>query len=237
MMAENKGLYFISILSRALRSDQPEQAMKEAFDEISILGLKPGYGNGYSQFQKFVKEAFEPSEPDSPLVLNRIREAIYRLMYALATDTFEGSEEQKKLLISEFEKDPEWSSEYLKIQEEFQDSTDLESPLSFEILKDDQSFGSYPIGDSLLKIRGISIGVYTIRLSNGRVLWEDRLTREDVLWTYAFPDKELPMAAETEPLEKTPARTISLLEGEFVMKIIPGLESAMISIEKGLESG
>ena len=236
-MAENKGLYFIPILSRALRSDQPEQAMKEAFDEVRALGLKPGYENGYSQFQEFVKAALEPSEPDSPLVLHRIREAIYRLMYALAANTFEGSEEQKKLLISEFEKDSEWSSEYHKIREEFEDSTNLESQLSFEILKDGQSFGSYPIGDEPLIIKGISIGVYTIRLSNGRVLWEDRLTREDVLWTYAFPDKELPMAAETEPLEKTPAWAISLLEGEFVMRIFPGLESAMISIEKGLNAG
>ena len=236
-MAENKGLYFISILSRALRSDQPEQAMKEAFDEIRALGSRLGYRNGYSQFQEFMQEAFEPSEPDSPLVLNRIREAIYRLMYALAADTFEGSEEQKKLLISEFEKDPQWSSEYLKIQEEFEDSTDLKSPLSFEILKDDQSFGLYPFEDEPLIIKGICTGVYTIRLSNGRVLWEGLLTREDVLWAYAFPDKELPMAAETEPLEKTPVRTISLLEGEFVMRIFPGLESAMISIEKGLNAG
>ena len=234
-MTDRKGLYFIPLLLRALKSDHPKQAMKEAFDEIWALGSKPGYENGYRQFQAFVKTAFEPSEPDAPLVLHRIREAIYQLMYALATDKFEGSEEQKELLISEFIKDPEWGPEYIKTKEEFKDLTDLESQLSFEILKDDQSFGSYPIGDAPLNIKGLSPGVYTIRFSNGRVLWEGRITRKDVLWTYAFPDKELPMAAQTEPLEKRPTRTISLLDGEFVVRIFPGLESAMISIEKRLE--
>ena len=60
-MTDSKRLYFIPIIARALSSDDPKQAMKEAFDEIRELGNQPEYQEGYRQFLEFVKAAVEPS--------------------------------------------------------------------------------------------------------------------------------------------------------------------------------
>jgi len=71
-------------------------------------------------------------------------------------------------------------------------------------------------------------GRYTVRFSNGRVLWEGELSKEDLLWAYAFPGKDLAMAAETEVSQGKPTRTISLLSGEIMLSVFAGLESGQI---------
>jgi hypothetical protein len=157
-------------------------------------------------------------------------------MYDLATDTFQGDAEQRKRLNSALTSHPKWNMEYERVREEVEASLAPEAPIEVEVWKEGRPLGSFPITASPVVIREVTEGRYSVRLSTGRLLWEGELTREDVLWTRAFPGKELPMAAETEPVDRKPTRTIPLLDGELVMHVFPGLERAVIRMEMGRET-
>ena len=50
----SKNLYFIKLLTRALGSSDPRNALRQAFSEIKQLGQKPEYTSGYKQFTQFM---------------------------------------------------------------------------------------------------------------------------------------------------------------------------------------
>ena len=50
----SKDLYFIKLLTRALGSPDPKNALRQAFSDIKQLGHKPQYSNGHKQFLQFM---------------------------------------------------------------------------------------------------------------------------------------------------------------------------------------
>ena len=232
-MIDNNRLYFIPILSSALESDVPARAMEDAFRRIRLLGEQPDYEEGFHQFQEFIKSALRPSGKDSEEKIQSLRDTVYRLIYSLATDTFEGSKDQKDTIIRAFSNIPEWNSEYERIKEETEDFVATEIPIELEVLRKEKIMGSVPISSVPGSISHIPPGSYTIRFSNGRVLWEGNIRREDLIWAFAYPEKDLPMAAETEAIQKKPTRSISLLDGEVMVQIFAGLETGVLRFEHG----
>ena len=59
-----------------------------------------------------------------------IREDIHSLINELVTDSFEGSEEEKKALIESFTRNDKWQTEYARIKSELADF--MEPPLQWE---------------------------------------------------------------------------------------------------------
>ena len=234
-MADSKKLYFIPIIAQALDSDDPKRAMKRAFDEIQQLGNQPEYQKGYRQFLEFVKTAVKPSGEKMDRKNQMIRNAIHRLIYDLVTDTFDGDEGHKNALMNAIMSDPEWGAEYERIKNEARDYLASEATLEIEVLKDDHLIGSVSAIKDSDMVGPIFPGKYSVRFSNGRVLWEGDITREDVIWTYAFPGKDLPMAAETEPLQQEPTRTLTFLDGELTIYVFAGLESGRLRIKSGYD--
>jgi len=232
-MADSKNLYFIPIIARALQSDDPRQAMEEAFDEIKDLGKQAEYKEGLQQFMDFVKTSFDPSDQISEQKMELIRNALYRLIYDLSTGTYDGDEKQEEDLLATLKKNPEWNAEYERIKEEAQALILTEKPLELEFSREDQVIGSYPVSPDPTYIRSITPGKYRIRFSNGRLLWEGNLKKKDLIWASAFPEKELEMAAETEMTQRRPTRTIHLLDGEITLSVFAGLESGQIRIRSG----
>lgn len=230
-MTESKKLYFIPIIERALQSGDPSHAMKEAFDEIWNLGKQEEYKEGFQQFLEFTKISIKPSEEDTGLKLQFIRDTIYRLIYDLATGTFEGDEQQKADLTDTLRNIPPWNAEFEHIKEEARALSFPEKPLKIEILRENRIMGSYPISPIPSFLGAVTPGRYMFRLSNGRVLWDGIFNKEDLIWAFAFPDQEFDMAAETEAIERRPTKTISLLDGEFTIRVFAGLESGQIRIE------
>jgi len=230
-MTDSKKLYFIPIIARAIASEDPKKAMDEAFNEIQELGRLQEYKEGFHQFQEFVKTAIIPSDEGADPRNQLVRNAIHRLIYDLVTDTFDGDEDQKSILITAIKGNPEWNIEYERIKEEAKDFLAPDVSIEVEILKGDQMIGSILKGSD--SIGPISPGKYTFRFSNGRILWEGDITREDVIWMYAFPGRDLLMAAETDPLDQEPTRVIPLLDGELIVYVYAGLESGRIGINGG----
>jgi len=232
-MANDNNLYFIPILSRALESDDPALTMEDALRKICLLGEQPGYEEGFRQFMEFIKSALRPSGEGSEERIQRLRDAVYRLIYSLATNTFEGDEEQKVALIKALNSTPGWNAEFERIKKEAQVFLAPKTPLEIEVLRESHVIGSVSISSDPASISPVPPGSYTIRFSNGRVLWEGDITKEDLIWAFAYPEKELPMAAETEAIQREPTRSISLLDGELIIHIFASLETGELRIEHG----
>jgi hypothetical protein len=228
---DSKRLYFIPLLARAVESGDQTQAMKDAFEEIERVGNQPGYEEGFQQFQEFIKSAILPSVEESNEKIRSIRNAIYRLIYDLVTDTFEGDENLKDAFISAIKRNPRWNAEYERIESEMQDYLPPDSPIQIEILRENQVIDSLHPTAETITVSPIFPGRYTVRLSNGRILWEGDLTREDLIWTFAYPDQDISMAAETEDFREKPVKTISLLDGEIILRTFAGLESGRIILK------
>jgi len=229
----DKNLYFIPIIAQALESDDPRRAMAEAFQKIRSIGEQPDYEEGFRQFKEFIKSALKVSAEDSEGEIPWLREAVYRLIHSLATDAFEGDEGQQDSFIRALINISEWNAEYERIKEEGEDFVAPEIPIELEVLKKERIMGSVPISSVPGFISHISPGSYTIRFSNGRVLWEGEIRKEDLIWAFAYPEKDLPMAAETEAVRREPTRSISLLDGELMIRIFAGLEAGVLRFEHG----
>ena len=50
-------IFFIPIIAQALQQPDPNQAMREAFERIRILGREPQFQQGYKQFLEFMESA------------------------------------------------------------------------------------------------------------------------------------------------------------------------------------
>ncbi|MBI4659763.1 MAG: hypothetical protein HY735_13060 [Verrucomicrobia bacterium] len=79
---------------------------------------------------------------------------------------------------------------------------------------------------------GLRPGTYTLMLSTGRVLWQGELSQEQVLWDKAFPDESLPLAADTGTDQDHSTVRQSLLDGEILMSVCPGLGAGSVQIER-----
>jgi hypothetical protein len=78
--------------------------------------------------------------------------------------------------------------------------------------------------------QSVTAGRYRLRLTTGRVLWDEELSDRDLIWQQARPGHPLVMAAATEEESPMPVRQMSLLEGAMSLCIYPGLEAGRLEI-------
>ncbi len=233
-MSDSKRLYFIPIIDDALGSDNPEVAPMGAFKKIRDRGMAKEYKEGFAQFLLFMGKIVESYVENSPDREQLIREDIHSLISDLVTDSFEGSEEEKKALIESFARNDKWQIEYARIKSEVADFIEPHPPMGVEVLKDGEPIASFAVTEMPIKLMNIDPGQYTIRLSTGRVLWEDQLLKKHLIWLDAYGDEDLRMAAKTEK-DAAARTTVSdpLMGGELTMAVIPGLKSGEIRFNHG----
>ena len=230
----NKDLYFIPILARAFDDKANPEAFKKAVAEIVRLGRKKEYKFGYQQFERLVGEGIEALSAD-PARLAELREQVLeKVVIDLATDTFIGQEDVRAKLLEAIENQPELKAQYDKLRQELEPYIDEEIPLEFKIEKDGKLIGAlrFAEGDEQKTQEYITPGFYKIWLASGMLLWEGEVTQDQLIWTAAFPGKELDLAADTGEGIKSITRTISLLGGELSLSIGAGLESGWMMISK-----
>jgi hypothetical protein len=229
-MQHNKRLFFIPILANALKSDDPGRALKDAFSEIKVLGRQPEYMEGFDQFLKFIDFTTllsqEVLKDNTTFFIN----VIYKLIYELTINEYEGSDELKEEFISAIKSHPTWEDEFERISNMFQGFVAPAHEIGVEVLTNDKIIGSFPVSRMSATFSNITPGTYIIRLSTGRIVWEEALTPEDLIWTYAFPKEDLAVAAKTEPIERAPTRIETILDGELEINVFAGLESGEIKI-------
>lgn len=106
------------------------------------------------------------------------------------------------------------------------------SKITISVITNGIHLDPIPIPDSGNPIRlgPILPGTCVIELSSGWLLWEGTLTEEDLLWDLAFPEKDLPVAADSGDNKEIPSRILAMPEESFSAIVIPGLESGWLQI-------
>ena len=107
-------------------------------------------------------------------------------------------------------------------------------PLEIVLYREGEERARFPVP---AEARGVPVpnvvaGDYSLALSTGRVLWEGSILAREVLWSEAYPGRDLAMAARTEESQHEPTRIERLLGGELELQLYPGLESGTLEIAR-----
>ena len=226
-------MYFLPLLAEALHQKNPKAALREAFTKIQELGGKPAYKQGFLQFKRFIASVRDFSEKPFSLPDNFPQELVRDLLLPLAIGLFEDDQKEEQALRDLINSIPAWKEEFENLQAEASKSEATDGPLKIILMRDDEIICSVPIESSRITtmIKNVKPGSYELKLDTGRVIWEGRLSEEDLLWTYAFPHEDLALAADTGDAVLRVSREIKLLNGEVILRVYPEIESGRIEME------
>lgn len=229
-MPNDQRLYFVRILELAFKKRDRTQALRTAIEEITFLGKMPDYREGFHNFQNLIRALDDQAVLDKDLQQEVRSEYLEARILDILSDTFTGTEEEKRTLTELIQDDPELASSLELMRKNLTSLLPGKIELEIEVEKGQLSFGLYRLEKGLdrIVIPGIQPGDYTIKLSTGLLLWEGQLSAEQLLWHLAFPGQKLPAAAESRRLDQQATVTSELLDGEIRLVVLPGLESGTI---------
>jgi hypothetical protein len=229
----NKDLYFLKILTEALKAPNPEQKIKKAFDEIEELGRRPEYRQGYHQFRLFMDKIKESGILGSVDSGDLIHEMIQDLIFQLATGLFDRESNEGRQLLDLIRSNPKWQKEFEKLSAQELESEGLSGQMKIIVTKNGNTIGSMPTKPSAFfqSISNVTPGYYEVKLNTGRLIWQGDLKEEDLLWSAAFPEEAFDLAADTGESVRRITKNIKTLDGEITMRVYPGIESGHIEVE------
>ena len=223
----NNPLYFLTILAQALRQPEPRRSLENAFAQIMRMGAQGPYAEGFSNFSHFMDVA--RSHADT-VAMDAARELITELV----TGALEAGE-QEAALLGVIKSQPAWNAEYEQMRaEQAGQSASRESVPVIGVFGPEGKIGEmvFERRPGRASVGGISPGVCVLRLLNtGLVLWEGELAAQDLIWTAAYGDRALPLAAQTEGGHRRPTRRQVLPGGQMVLRTFAGLEKGTIELE------
>jgi hypothetical protein len=229
----NNDLYFLRILTEALKAPNPEPEIKKAFDKIENLGQRPEYRQGYHQFHQFMDKVKE-SDKISPVDSGDLKQEMIRdLVFQLATGLLDCDSNEGQRLLEIIRSRPEWHEEFEKLSVQTLETEGLSGQMKIIVTKNGDAIGSIPAKPSLFAqtIRNVTPGYYEVRLNTGRVLWQADLKEEDLIWSAAFPEQALDLAADTGESFRRVTKELTILDGEITIRVFPEIESGRIEIE------
>jgi hypothetical protein len=80
-------------------------------------------------------------------------------------------------------------------------------------------------------LEDVTPGQYVLKLWTGRQIWKGRLEEEDLIWMKAFPGTALKVAADTGKKKRPSTRMESILRGELILRLRPGMESGTLELQ------
>jgi hypothetical protein len=223
-------LYFIPIITKALGQKDTQQSLTQAFEQIKSLGANPDYENGYGQFQRFMDSVNQHTKKKPGI---QLKSALAKeLIVELATDTFEGSSEDKEKALNIIKSNPQWQKEYDKLIAEIEELSRIPEDIEILLSRNNKPFKSIKFADipGSKTIDKIAAGLYKISFASGQIIWEGRLTEQNLIWTMAYPGKPFDMAADTTGQGPQSVKQIDLFEGKIIIQIYPGIEAGSMKI-------
>ena len=229
----NNDLYFLRILTEALKAPNPEPEIKKAFDKIENLGQRPEYRQGYHQFHQFMDKVKESGNITSVDSGDLKQEMIRDLVFQLATGLWDCDSNEGQRLLEIIRSRPEWHEEFEKLSVQTLETEGLSDQMKIIVTRNGDAIGSIPAKPSPFAqtIRNVTPGYYEVRLNTGRVLWQADLKEEDLIWSAAFPEQALDLAADTGESFRRITKELTILDGEITIRVFPEIESGRIEIE------
>lgn len=186
----DKNLYFIAIIEKALKTDEPLQSLQQAICSIERSGRDKSYKQGFENFKLFISECRRRHEMICEQQAFDLRD--YRQLLSAANRGF------KPELI---------------------------------ILKDGRILETIAVDQNKpYRIESITAATYTVKLSTGLTLWQQKLTNRQLKKEFGR-DGDIKMAADSTAARDLPQKTFELLDGKVTIKIFAGLFSGSIQIE------
>lgn len=221
----DRSLYFIPLIAKAVGESNPKRALIDAFKEIEILSKDSRYLIGFDNFLAFMKKSAENWMVQNGLETNAI--------------DYTGSELTRILIEKKYLEDPDALSSdfYHGLEQGIGNLSLVESnPPPVQLLV---NCNHIPIATiqvvphkAVHRIANVYPGYYEFELECGWLLWAARLSENDLVMTTVFPDENLKMAADTGEISHiAPSREVKVLNGELVIRIIPGLEDGWLEID------
>ena len=228
----SKDLFFLPSIANALRKPDPKKGLQEAFEEIEKLGRQPEYKQGFRQFQIFMKEIKRNTEARSSLSEDIVRNSLRDLELQIIGGMLEENQDEEQASLDLIKSRPGWEKQFKRLCSETEKAKSPDRAVKIIIDKDGDYFETIRFNRPpfVKTLRNIKPGLYEFRLATGRILGEEELTRNELLWVYAYPTQDLKLAADTGDTVEKPAREIRLLGGELIIKVFPGLESGKIKV-------
>jgi len=222
----SKDLFFIAMFVKAFQSAQPDEALEKAFDQIEHLGKQPSYRQSFLQFEAFLRDVYFRLE------LWR-DENIRELIVELATGIIGDNQSKRQAALEIIQRCPGWQSHYRALCEMLE-SGSVDNGLSvLEIYHGQRRIEQIPLTGLATShtIADIEPGRYLIRLGTGLVIWDGRLSAQELIWTEAFGQEGLAVAAETGDVPQKPTGQYILLDGEVILRTFAGIEKGSVEVE------
>lgn len=226
----NNDLYFIEIISKALGSKDTESSLKQAFEQIKSLGAKPGYEQGFEQFRQFMDIVNTHAKKKETDTLNA--DLVSELIVDLATDDFEGSDEDKNKALRIIRSNPVWRKEYDQLVADIELLNRRPAGIEVSVSCDDKPVKSLIFTEipGSKTIDRITAGLYNITFASGRTIWKGELTEQAIVWARAYPGRPFDLAADTTGKRPAPTKEISLFDGEIIIQVFASIESGSMKI-------
>jgi hypothetical protein len=228
----NKDLYFLPMIADALKQPDSRVSLRAAIEKTQNLGRQPEYERGFQQFQQLMAQVKLNWEKGSQKPEDMALDVIRHLALQVASGLLEGDE--VKAILDLIRSHPLWQEEFERLS---RDASESEIPGLPEIIIEKNgepitsiSCGNFPVTH---KIQNVTPGLYTISLDTGRIIWQEDLTEQELIWTIAFPEQALDLAADTGEGVARSTREIRLLDGSLIVRVFPEIESGRLELKIG----
>ena len=226
-------LYFMRLIIEAAEDPDPQWALKAAFQQIEQMGREPRYRRGYLQFQSFVEKVVRYSTPRQERRARLEKDLVQALTIEVAAEVLEADPDEERLALKTIRSHPRWLDEYESWHSQFREFPRPARGATILVVREGRPVGTMVLltipGSS--SIGGLIPGGYSVVLETGRLLWEGKLTDRDLLWSKAFPGQDLDLAAKTDGFPVEPSKEVLLLDGELILRIVPGVEAGKMELE------
>jgi hypothetical protein len=233
----SKDITFIALINEAFKHDEPEKAFVDTLNRIKEMALNPEYRVMYIQFQKFLDEIKRLQCLKQNIGDTELSELFKDLVYHFFSESEDQDPNATEMLTYLRKSNKNLSGIFSKIQEMVLAEDEITNPLTIMLKENGISICEILYDDTNInrRVKFVKPGFYTLQLDNGRVLWEDELSDNDLIWHKAFPEQDLKLAADTGINQQYPSKSINLFDGEIIIKIYPGIENGSIYLAiKGL---
>jgi len=231
----DKPLFFIPLITAALASPNPRKALKDTVQQIVLYCEEAPSAPECAQFRQFMEEVTSQWDLRRQMPPEMVTSIAEDLALKLSFGLLDRSEWEIQAARKLIESQESLHDTHLKLPTEIHSSLKEQRHLELEFIvkKEGVAIGSWQMGPSVQSIilPRILPGTYTFGLSTGRRLLSMELTDEDLLWSRAYPDQDLQMAADTGETGLTPSRIMRLWDGKLDIQVFPGIESGRIVIK------
>lgn len=226
-------LFFIPRIAAALREHYTFGALADAFADIIRRGRLPAYAEGFAQFVAFMVGVAEGTcdRQLGPLEDAMANEAMFELAIGTPGQDALHRHAAAELIRSR----PEWVAQFSSLDQSTLAGTPELEQLTLSLALDSQILATRVFSENapVQSVIAPQAGHYSLSLHTGRLMWEGVLSEAELHWTTARPGHPLRLAASTFEETNWSSRAISILNGEIILSVFPGLEYGRIEIRVG----